>query len=61
MGDGWWKDRLIAKAEALGVRGQIVLTGLVPPARVPGLIRAMDVLAHPSYREGLQAVIDEAT
>ncbi len=60
VGDGWWKDRLIDKAEALGVRGQIVLTGLVPPARVPGLIRAMDVLAHPSYREGLPRTVPQA-
>lgn len=60
VGDGWWKDRLIAKAESLGVRGQIVLTGLVPPGRVPGLIRAMDVLAHPSYREGLPRTVPQA-
>ena len=60
VGDGWWKDRLIAKAETLGVRGQIVMPGLVPPARVPGLIRAMDVLAHPSSREGLPRTVPQA-
>ena len=60
VGDGWWKDRLVAKAETLGVRGQVVLTGLVPPGQVPGLIRAMDVLAHPSSREGLPRTVPQA-
>ncbi|MCC6675938.1 MAG: glycosyltransferase [Phycisphaerales bacterium] len=71
VGDGWWRQRLIQKARALGVsiaerdRGgthaaSIILTGLVPPQRVPGLIRAMDVLAHPSYREGLPRTVPQA-
>jgi glycosyltransferase involved in cell wall biosynthesis len=60
VGDGWWKDRLIAKAESLGVRGQLIMTGLVPPERVPGLVRAMDVLAHPSWREGLPRTVPQA-
>ncbi len=60
VGDGWWKDRLVSKAVTLGVRGQIVMTGLVPPERVPGLIRAMDVLAHPSSREGLPRTVPQA-
>ena len=38
----------------------ILLTGLVPPSRVPQLIRAMDVLAHPSYREGLPRTVPQA-
>lgn len=41
-------------------RAHIILTGLVPPARVPGLIRAMDVLAHPSFREGLPRTVPQA-
>ncbi|HED54294.1 MAG TPA: glycosyltransferase family 1 protein [Phycisphaerales bacterium] len=60
VGDGWWRDRLLAKAEAFGVRGQLITTGLVPPARVPAMIRAMDVLAHPSYREGLPRTVPQA-
>ncbi len=39
---------------------QVLLTGLVPPDRVPGLIRAMDVLAHPSSREGLPRTVPQA-
>lgn len=38
----------------------IVLTGLVPPSEVPGLMRAMDVLAHPSSREGLPRTVPQA-
>jgi glycosyltransferase involved in cell wall biosynthesis len=95
VGDGWWKDRLIAKAEKLGIAyetddtsdidhlqdpttsspdissceskvtfnarpPQLILTGLVPPQRIPALIRAMDVLAHPSYREGLPRTVPQA-
>ncbi len=90
VGDGWWRERLIARARGmgLGVReaevqsakrkaqsandgdspahlltcspAQVLLTGLVPPERVPGLVRAMDVLAHPSYREGLPRTVPQA-
>ena len=87
VGDGWWRERLVARARGmgLGVReldreeppqtaggtedrasdgasrvAQIVLTGLVPPTRVPAMVRAMDVLAHPSYREGLPRTVPQA-
>lgn len=39
---------------------QILLAGLVAPERIPGLMRAMDVLAHPSYREGLPRTVPQA-
>lgn len=89
VGDGWWRERLVTKARALGLAvaqfdapldaqfdeqvesdrdpvthadqpAQLILTGLVPPDRVPGLIRAMDVLAHPSSREGLPRTVPQA-
>lgn len=60
VGDGWWKDRLLARVLRLGLQDQVVTTGLVPPERIPGLIRAMDVLAHPSYREGLPRAVVQA-
>ncbi|MFO0830469.1 MAG: glycosyltransferase [Phycisphaerales bacterium] len=60
VGDGWWKDRLMAKAESMGLRRQVLLTGLVPPERIPAMVRAMDVLAHPSYREGLPRTVPQA-
>jgi glycosyltransferase involved in cell wall biosynthesis len=60
VGDGWWRDRLLARVRSLGLEGQVLTTGLVPPERVPALIRAMDVLAHPSYREGLPRTVPQA-
>lgn len=78
VGDGWWRERLLAKARAkrlavreldrLSIQGAsagdsapgLVLTGLVPPARVPSLVRAMDILVHPSYREGLPRTVPQA-
>lgn len=70
VGDGWWRERLIARARTLGLdaaeldRGErparVIVTGLVPPERIPGLIRAMDVLAHPSAREGLPRTVPQA-
>jgi glycosyltransferase involved in cell wall biosynthesis len=61
VGDGWWRERLTARARALGLGSdRVILTGLVPPERVPGLIRAMDVLAHPSYREGLPRTVPQS-
>ncbi len=80
VGDGWWKQRLVQRAESMGIsvreraaeqvaaahnsmrdaHADIVLTGLVPPTRVPSLIRACDVLAHPSSREGLPRTVPQA-
>lgn len=36
------------------------MTGLVPPSKIPGLVRATDVLVHPSRREGLARTIPQA-
>ncbi len=60
VGDGWWKQRLQSRIDALGLKHNIIMTGLVPPQRVPSLIRAMDVLAHPSAREGLPRTVPQA-
>ena len=35
------------------IQDRFILTGLVPPARIPELVNAMDILVHPSRREGL--------
>ena len=60
IGDGWWRGRLLSKAAAMGLERQIKTTGLVPPERVPELVCAADVLAHPSYREGLPRTVVQA-
>lgn len=60
VGDGWWRERLEKRIAEMGLKDRIVLTGLVPPESVPVMIRAMDVLIHPSYREGLPRTIPQA-
>jgi glycosyltransferase involved in cell wall biosynthesis len=79
VGDGWWREKLLAKARGLGLTvaeldkqaegaakaptnssAQVVVTGLMAQDQVPGLTRAMDVLAHPSYREGLPRTVPQA-
>jgi glycosyltransferase involved in cell wall biosynthesis len=41
----------------LGLRDRFILTGLVLPAQIPQLAGAMDILVHPSRREGLARAI----
>ncbi len=60
VGDGWWSDRLLARVEDMGLAGQVVATGLVPQQRIPFVMRAMDVLCHPSEREGLPRTVPQA-
>jgi glycosyltransferase involved in cell wall biosynthesis len=70
VGDGYKREHLLDRARKAGIafrkadeHGEdsvIVLTGLVPPSEVPGLMRAMDLLAHPSSREGLPRTVPQA-
>jgi glycosyltransferase involved in cell wall biosynthesis len=60
VGDGWWRERLLKRVEGMGLRGRVVTTGLVASERVPEMMRAMDVLVHPSYREGLPRTVPQA-
>ena len=63
IGDGIFRPRFEkALAEMLGPNWQskVTLTGLVPPTEIPSLLPAMDVLVHPSYREGLARALPQA-
>lgn len=60
VGDGWWRERLLGRLQSMGLGDRVITTGLVPPERVPGMMRAMDVLVHPSYREGLPRTVPQA-
>ena len=60
IGDGILRDRLIAELERLGIRRSFILTGLVPPDRIPELLNAVDAVIHPSLREGLARVLPQA-
>ena len=43
----------------MNLTDRFILTGLVPPGRVPELTNAMDVVVHPSRREGLARAIPQ--
>ncbi len=60
IGDGWWRQRLDQRLAAENLRDSVIITGLVPSERVAAMMRAMDVLAHPSYREGLPRTVPQA-
>ncbi len=60
VGDGWRRARLERRIAAMGLADRVVLTGLVEPQAVARHLRAMDVLAHPSYREGLPRTLPQA-
>jgi glycosyltransferase involved in cell wall biosynthesis len=60
IGDGILRDRFKADAERLGIAHAVIFTGLVPPARIPELINAVDAVVHPSLREGLARVLPQS-
>ncbi len=60
VGDGAWRARLEQEAARRGVRSHFVFTGLVPPAAVPELVGAMDIVVHLSRREGLPRALPQA-
>jgi glycosyltransferase involved in cell wall biosynthesis len=60
IGDGIFRARLLADLERLGIRSSFILTGLVPPYRIPDLLQAVDAVIHPSLREGLARVLPQA-
>ncbi|MGD0463938.1 MAG: glycosyltransferase family 4 protein [Tepidisphaeraceae bacterium] len=60
VGDGLLRGRFEAEMSRLGLRDRFVLSGMVPPQRVPELTAAMDILVHPSRREGLARALPQA-
>ncbi|HWB21056.1 MAG TPA: glycosyltransferase family 4 protein [Phycisphaerales bacterium] len=57
VGDGWLREKLSARINNLNLHKQVITTGLVPPEHIPKYLAAMDVLVHPSYREGLPRTV----
>ena len=45
----------------MNLTDRFILTGLVPPARIPELVNAMDILVHPSRREGLARALPQGS
>jgi glycosyltransferase involved in cell wall biosynthesis len=60
VGDGLLRQAFEERMRSLGLRDRFILTGLVPPEQVPELIGAMDLLVHPSRREGLARALPQA-
>lgn len=60
VGDGVLRQSLERRIADFGLTDHFVLTGLVPPEEVPGLLGAMDVLVHTSLREGLARALPQA-
>ncbi|GIW98472.1 MAG: glycosyl transferase family 1 [Pirellulaceae bacterium] len=60
VGDGILRRQVERAIADAGLQPHFVLTGLVPPDRVPYFLSAMDVLVHTSLREGLARTIPQA-
>ena len=60
VGDGWWRERLLARVKSMGLADRVITTGLVPPEMIPKYLQAMDFLIHPSYREGLPRTVTQS-
>ncbi len=59
IGDGTLRPRFERQIAELGLADRFILTGLVPPERIPELSGAMDILVHPSRREGLARALPQ--
>lgn len=60
IGDGVLRESLQQQIDAAGLHGYFQFTGLVPPARIPELLGAVDILVHASLREGLARALPQA-
>lgn len=59
IGDGILRGDYEAQIEKIGLKDRFILTGLVRPDEVPDLTSAMDILVHPSRREGLARALPQ--
>jgi len=60
VGDGPLHEQLRLDAARIGIADRLVMTGRVPPHKVPENIQAMDVVVHTSLREGIARVLPQA-
>ncbi|HEX4125696.1 MAG TPA: glycosyltransferase family 4 protein [Tepidisphaeraceae bacterium] len=60
IGDGLLRPAFEKQIAQMGLSDRFILTGLVPPERIPELTNAMDMLVHPSRREGLARALPQA-
>ena len=61
VGDGLLRGEFERRISDMKLPDRFILTGLVPPARIPELVNAMDILVHPSRREGLARALPQGS
>jgi len=61
VGDGSLRPAFEKRIAEMGLRDRFILTGLVPPTRIPELVNAMDLVVHPSRREGLARALPQGS
>jgi glycosyltransferase involved in cell wall biosynthesis len=61
IGDGLLRANFERQMNEMGLRDRFILTGLVQPREIPELAAAMDILAHPSRREGLARALPQGS
>lgn len=61
VGDGSRRGEFEQQIRQAGLSDRFILTGLVPPAEIPNLTGAMDILVHPSRREGLARALPQGS
>ena len=61
IGDGLLREQFERRMKEMNLRNRFILTGLVPPSRIPELTGAMDILVHPSRREGLARALPQGS
>ncbi|HEY0010172.1 MAG TPA: glycosyltransferase family 4 protein [Tepidisphaeraceae bacterium] len=59
LGDGLLRPQFERQIAEMNLQNRFILTGLVPPTRIPELVNAMDILVHPSRREGLARALPQ--
>jgi glycosyltransferase involved in cell wall biosynthesis len=59
VGDGSLRPKFEQRIAEMNLKDRFILTGLVPPTKIPELTNAMDILVHPSRREGLARALPQ--
>lgn len=59
-GDGKLREEIACDIARRGLTDRFHLTGLVPPARIPTIMHASDIVVHCSLREGLARALPQA-
>ncbi len=59
IGDGILRSQFVDRIAAMNLTDRFIFTGLVSPTMIPQLVAALDIVAHPSRREGLARAIPQ--